>query len=138
MFTLFTLNKNLIKYSKSLNIFALLSFPPRRGSFPPGAGDRSSPYQTCCKFKYTKRFVDKHYKMDHNSPPESKYFQSSQPPPEIAIEWRDVEIEVKVLSADLPPKETQFVRYCVIITRVSIPIICQKTHIIHQIVSDPR
>ena len=55
--------------------------------------------------------------MNHNSP-ESKYFQSSQPPPEIAIEWRDVEIEVKVLSADLPAQETQFVRYCVV-TRVS-------------------
>ena len=56
--------------------------------------------------------------MDPNSLPGSKYFQTSQPPPEIAIEWRDVEIEVKVLSADLPAQETQFVRYCVV-TRVS-------------------
>ena len=49
--------------------------------------------------------------MDHNSP--TQYNNCQQPPPEISIEWRDVEIEVKVLGADLPPQETQFVRYAI-------------------------
>ena len=46
--------------------------------------------------------------MDHNSP--TAQYNTCQQPPEISIEWRDVEIEVKVLGADLPPQETQFVR----------------------------
>ena len=40
----------------------------------------------------------------------TKYI-SSKPAPEISIEWQDVQIEVKVLGADLPPQETEFVRY---------------------------
>ena len=31
-------------------------------------------------------------------------------PPEIAIEWKDVEIEIKVLRTDVPPEENNFVK----------------------------
>lgn len=46
--------------------------------------------------------------MDQNTPAESSQYKSCQQPPEISIEWRDVEIEVKVLGVDLPPQD--FVR----------------------------
>ena len=32
-------------------------------------------------------------------------------PPEIAIEWKDVEIQIKVLRTDVPSEENHFLRF---------------------------
>ena len=63
------------------------------------------------------------YKMDQNTPTESSQYKSCQQPPEISIEWRDVEIEVKVLGVDLPPQE--FVRYTIKLS------LCHIEHDLH-------
>ena len=69
--------------------------------------------------------------MDQNTPAEFSQYKSCHQPPEISIEWRDVEIEVKVLGVDLPPQE--FVRYTINIS------ICRIAHDFSiQVISDPR
>ena len=65
--------------------------------------------------------------MDQNTPAESSQYKSCQQPPEISIEWRDVEIEVKVLGVDLPPQD--FVRCTISLS------LCQIEHDLHDMIS---
>ena len=58
--------------------------------------------------------------MDSANHTGSAKYISSKPAPEISIEWQDVQIEVKVLGADLPPQETEFVRYkCIVLVFIN-------------------